>query len=70
MTSSGEAVRSVCMDMSESAYNGLVVIKSTLHPRTMDSLHAQFDNLDLVYMPEFLREKTQRPGFDHRIDWW
>lgn len=58
-----EAVRSVCMDMSESAYNGLVVIKSTLHPRTMDSLHAQFDNLDLVYMPEFLREKDAEAWF-------
>ena len=53
----------VCSDFSADGYSGLVVIKSTLNPGTMDTLEEQFPSLRLSYMPEFLREKDA-------VDWF
>ena len=47
----------VCSKLSEDEYCGLVVVKSTLHPGTMDKMEAEYPRLRLTYMPEFLREK-------------
>jgi len=52
----GEVV-DVCNRLSEDGYTGLVVVKSTLHPGTLDEMEGDFPNLSLTYMPEFLREK-------------
>ena len=57
------SVRSVCEKLSEADYTGLVVIKSTLHPFSMESLGQFTPNLDLVYMPEFLRERDAEAWF-------
>ncbi len=46
------------------SYRGIVIIKSTLPPRTCDSYISQFD-LNIVYNPEFLRESTT-PNEDFR----
>ena len=46
----------VCDRLSRDGFTGLVVIKSTLQPGTMDELEARFTQLRMVYMPEFLRE--------------
>ena len=53
----------VCADFYAGGYSGLVVIKSTLNPGTMDTLGTQFPGLRLSYMPEFLREKDA-------VDWF
>ena len=47
----------VASNLNKSNYNGLVVIKSTLQPGTMDKLESIYPNFRFVYMPEFLREK-------------
>jgi len=47
----------VCSKLSEDEYSGLVVVKSTLHPGTMDKMESEYPSLRLTYMPEFLREK-------------
>ena len=50
-------IEDVVHRLNGDGYEGVVVIKSTLHPGTMDSLVNQHPRLKLVYMPEFLREK-------------
>lgn len=52
-----ENVIDVCSKLSEDEYSGVVVVKSTLHPGTMDMMESEYPNLRLTYMPEFLREK-------------
>ncbi len=47
----------VCSKLSEDEYSGLVVVKSTLQPGTMDLIESEHPNLRLTYMPEFLRER-------------
>lgn len=44
-------------------YYGLVVIKSTLRIGYMESAIAEFPELRIVYMPEFLREKSSYTWF-------
>lgn len=66
-TNNGEldmsAVDVVCNEFTERGYQGIVVMKSTLHPGTMDRLEYDYPNLKLVYMPEFLREKDAEEWF-------
>lgn len=51
------AVFSSVKELNLNMYEGLIVIKSTLQVGTMDSLQLDFPNLNLCYMPEYLREK-------------
>lgn len=53
----------VCRKLSEDEYDGLVVVKSTLHPGTMNKMESEFPRLRLTYMPEFLREKDALEWF-------
>ena len=57
------AVDAVCNEFSRSRYQGIIVLKSTLHPGTMERLECHYTNLKLVYMPEFLREKDAEEWF-------
>ena len=59
------AVDAVCNQFNQSQYQGIIVIKSTLHPGTMDRLECNYANLKLVYMPEFLREKDAEEWFQY-----
>lgn len=56
-------VESVVSDLSNKNYLGIVVVKSTLSPRTMDTLHSRHSDLRLCYMPEYLREKDALEWF-------
>ena len=47
----------VASKLNKSNFKGLVVIKSTLQPGTVDELESIYPNIRFVYMPEFLREK-------------
>ncbi len=49
--------------LSESDYSGVVVIKSTVSVGYMDSASTRFPTLRLVYMPEFLRERSSFKWF-------
>jgi len=52
------AVDDVLSRLTESRFQGICVVKSTVRVGYMDSAKARFPLLCLVYMPEFLREKS------------
>lgn len=51
--------------LDSSNYKGLIVLKSTLEPSTMDELNLKFPNLRFAYVPEFLREKDAIEWFNN-----
>jgi UDPglucose 6-dehydrogenase len=53
------AVREVLARLSKDAYKGPVVIKSTIGVGFMARATAEFPKCRLVYMPEFLRERSR-----------
>ena len=50
-------VESVVRDLSALNYNGLVIIKSTVEPGTTERLSSKYKNLQVGFVPEFLRER-------------
>lgn len=57
------SVRQVLKKLYEDHYQGVVVVKSTVSIGFMDSATKEFPGLRLVYMPEFLREKSSYSWF-------
>lgn len=51
--------------LASSNYKGLIVLKSTLEPSTMDKLNLKFPDLRFAYVPEFLREKDAIEWFNN-----
>lgn len=49
--------------LSRDRYKGLVTIKSTVRVGYMDNASSRFPSLRLVYMPEFLRERSNFTWF-------
>ena len=58
-------VESVLVELSELNYNGAVCVKSTIVPGTTQKFKHQFSNLNISFVPEFLREKTAVEDFIH-----
>lgn len=56
-------VMSVAGKLAEGAYRGLMIVKSTLQPGTMDAIREQWPSLRVAYAPEFLREKDALEWF-------
>ena len=56
-------VERVVCDLAKKNYQGIVAVKSTLSPGTMDALYSKHSNLRLCYMPEYLREKDAHEWF-------
>ncbi len=56
----------VLKDLSNSKYNGLVVIKSTVEPLSTDKLQEQFPELKLFHNPEFLSAATAYEDFHNQ----
>ena len=50
-------ILSVARDLEKSNYGGLMIIKSTLQPGTVDIIEKLHPSLRVAYVPEFLREK-------------
>jgi UDPglucose 6-dehydrogenase len=50
-------VNNVLENLHKIKYKGIVVIKSTIPPCELSALVKKFTNLEIVYSPEFLREK-------------
>lgn len=50
-------INSVAKRLSDDEYQGVMIVKSTLQPGTMDSIAERHPNLKISYVPEFLREK-------------
>ena len=60
-----EMVEEVVTRLFGNKYGGVVVVKSTLQPGTMDYLHSLYHTIRIVYMPEFLREKDAVEWFQN-----
>ena len=56
-------VADVIKKLSELKYSGLVIIKSTVEPGTTDRLSNSFPNLNVGFVPEFLRERCAISDF-------
>lgn len=66
----GEQEQSHVMDalerLSVNGYKGVVIVKSTLLPGSMDVLSESFPGLNMVYNPEFLTEKKAISDFEEQ----
>lgn len=47
-------------------YKGLIVIKSTIEPQTVENLENDFKNLKIIHNPEFLSAKTALADFNNQ----
>ncbi|MHA1370006.1 MAG: glycosyltransferase [Promethearchaeota archaeon] len=56
-------VENILIKLQNDNYNGIVIIKSTLRVGFMEKALKDFPRLKLVYMPEFLREKSSFQWF-------
>jgi len=56
-------VGSVLQELSDLNYNGVVCVKSTVKPGSIDGWKEQFDSLNISFVPEFLREKCAVEDF-------
>jgi len=61
-------VEKVIDDLNQVGYKGLIGIKSTVVPGTSDKLSAQYPNLRICSVPEFLRAKTALADFMYNHD--
>ena len=57
------ALKECLHKLNSDCYKGIVAIKSTVPPLTMENLVDEYKNLTLSYNPEFLRERTACEDF-------
>ena len=57
------AVNSVINQLSSFNYKGLVALKSTIEPGTTNRLRREYPNLNMCFVPEFLRERCAYEDF-------
>ncbi len=60
-----DSIYEVCEELNKNKYNGLVVIKSTITPNTIDNLEQKY-KLKYVHNPEFLSAKTAYEDFNNQ----
>ena len=51
-------VKNTLSELQKKKYSGIIIVKSTIVPGTMDELQETYTSLDLAHNPEFLRERT------------
>ena len=56
-------VMNVAEKLAADAFSGLMIVKSTLQPGTMDAINEMHPSLRVAYAPEFLREKDALEWF-------
>jgi len=61
-------VESVVAGLNNLSYEGLVSIKSTVQPGTVDRLKKDFPNMRFAFVPEFLRERCAVTDFTENHD--
>ena len=61
-------VENVVNELSRSSYPGLVAVKSTVIPGTVDRLGGEYPNLRICSNPEFLRAKSALADFMYNHD--
>lgn len=63
------ALFEVLDDLATASYQGVVVVKSTVLPGTMDKLRENFPALRLVHNPEFLTERFASDNYREESTW-
>ena len=61
-----EPIYEVAEYFSKNNYNGIIVIKSTITPGTIEKLSEDFSNLKFVHNPEFLTARTAVEDFENQ----
>lgn len=61
-----DAITETCDFLSKNNYSGLVVIKSTVEPETIDNLNEIYEKLNFVHNPEFLTARTAYEDFHNQ----
>jgi nucleotide sugar dehydrogenase len=61
-----EPIHETCELLEENDYSGIVVIKSTVEPRTTINLGKKYSNLKFVHNPEFLTAATAFEDFHNQ----
>jgi nucleotide sugar dehydrogenase len=56
-----------CDKLSENQYKGVIVIKSTIIPETINKLDVLYPNLNFVHNPEFLTARTAYYDFHNQL---
>lgn len=56
-------VVSVSAELAKHNFEGLVIVKSTIQPGTIDYIESTFPDIRISYVPEFLREKDAMEWF-------
>jgi len=59
------ALQTVCKQLADNLYMGMVIIKSTIEPGTTRMLSEQY-GLNMVHNPEFLTARTAEKDFDEQ----
>lgn len=58
-------INEVCLELEKNKYNGVVVVKSTVEPETINKLSKKY-NLKLCHNPEFLTARTAYEDFHNQ----
>ena len=56
-------IMSVSAELDKHNFDGLIIIKSTIQPGTIDYIESTYPDLRVSYVPEFLREKDALEWF-------
>jgi UDP-glucose 6-dehydrogenase len=59
-------IHEVCLNLEQSNYKGIVVLKSTVEPETTNNLADKYKNLKIVHNPEFLSVRSAFEDFHHQ----
>lgn len=60
------SINEICIELEESKYNGLVVLKSTVEPETTNKLSEKYNSLKMCHNPEFLTARTAFEDFHNQ----
>tara|TARA_Y100000389_G_scaffold134424_1_gene131877 strand:+ start:1192 stop:2016 length:825 start_codon:yes stop_codon:yes gene_type:complete len=60
------AILETCKYLNKMDYKGLVIIKSTVEPKTTDKLSKMYPKLKLIHNPEFLTARTAIEDFQNQ----
>ena len=61
-----EPMHETCVKLVDAGYEGLVVIKSTVEPKTTDNFSVKYPSLKFIHNPEFLTAATAFEDFHNQ----
>jgi len=61
-----KSILETCKLLLGSNYKGIIIIKSTVEPKTVDNLSTEFPTLEFIHNPEFLTARTAFKDFHNQ----